>query len=117
MEKSKLIKKVNNFLEKKTFVYTDNILSSEEAQYNSETKFKFKIVGEKEMISVGTAKNFMVVEIDIISTNNPILVLFIQNEVSFERMYYFKHAITRVIEKILSIFDINNVIIDKVNFN
>jgi len=113
----KEIDRVNKIISTRVFNYKGGVIST--VNIKSDIDFKIKLKNYKEMISVGTPTQYMVVDIDIIGLNDHLSKLLIGQtyyrdpnswRVDFEKhFYYLSYKISEYISSVLSVFEGKNV--------
>jgi hypothetical protein len=113
----KEIDRVNKIISTRVFNYKGGIIST--VNIKSDIDFKIKLKNYKEMISVGTPTQYMVVDIDIIGLNDNLSKLLIGQtyykdpnswRADFENhFYYLFYKISEYISSVLSVFEGKNV--------
>lgn len=116
MEKYKLYNRINKFFDNHIFVTPVFFLDINDENFRGKVEIKFQIVGEKKLIVVGQSKNFVMVDVNILSTDNKILKLFFEQGVGFERLYGLSNSIESYLESKLDIFNIDRVKLNDVNW-
>lgn len=116
MEKDKLYKRINKFFDNHIFVVPVAFLDPRDENFKGSIEMKFRIVGEKQMIVVGTWTDFVDVDVDILSTDNPILKMFFDNNVEVKKIFRLDHSIESYLESKLEVFNIKRVNLNQVNW-
>ena len=108
MKTTKLNDMMNRFLEKKEFKFVGPIIYGTTIP-DSDIDFKVKVIGTKEMISVGDYYDYMVVEITLVRLNDKLSQVFFDNLLNFNssRFYELSHGIESYVRSILKPFDID----------
>jgi len=96
---------MNRFLEKKDFKFVGPIIYGTNIP-DSDIDFKVKVIGTKEMISVGDYYDYTVVEITLVRLNDKLSKLF-YSDFNSSRFYELSHGIESYVRSILKPFDID----------
>ena len=108
METTKLNDMMNRFLENKEFKFVGPIIYGTTIP-DSDIDFKVKVIGTKEMISVGDYYDYTVVEITLVRLNDKLSQVFFDNLSNFisSRFLVLNHGIESYVRSILKPFDID----------
>lgn len=110
MDRKKLYDRINKFFSDKKVEYDGKLFSFDE---NSHSEFKFKIIGTKRLIRVGEEYDYAVVQVFDMKSTSEVFKLLSDNKV-LNSQYYLQRTLETKLEKILSVFDIYDVVVTKI---
>jgi hypothetical protein len=95
------IQKLNDRLDKKVLTYSGPVVNMDEIEI--EIKFKLRIVGTKQMISVGEWTDYIVFDIDILSYRGMLEPIF---NLLYDKSKLFERGITNKVDEFFEMLNL-----------